>query len=184
MQLAHFKRGSCRRLSHAGDGTCCHMFPRSASVRLLRKQLWRLDHSHLNGCLPQSLSESALTILQKQAGPCSPGPVALWPSFFAFRVCFCVSNPPYQMHEPRKPGSTAKLGGDSPFFGPVNRGHAGQHGMRLATKQAKTVFKFHYNYLLLPRAKNRRFLRVSASIPRLSLPPGAPHRAGTARSFH
>ena len=96
VQLAHFKRGSCRRLSHAGDGTCCHMFPRSASVRLLRKQLWRLDHSHLNGCLPQSLSESALTILFlfSKGRPCSPWPVALWPSFFAFRVCFCVSNPP------------------------------------------------------------------------------------------
>ena len=58
------------------------------------------------------------------------------------------------------------IGEENPFFGPVNRGHEGQHGMRLATKQAKTVFKFQCNYLLLPRAKNRRFrefLRLSSS---------------------
>jgi hypothetical protein len=69
------------------------------------------------------------------------------------------------------------------IFCPVNRGHEGQHGMRLATKQAKTLFKFQCNYLLLPGAKNRRFYGVSASkqLPfRLS---AAPNRAGTARSF-
>jgi hypothetical protein len=39
----------------------------------------------------------SFSFLQNQAGPASPGPVALWPSFFAFPVCFCVSNPPYVM---------------------------------------------------------------------------------------
>jgi hypothetical protein len=95
VQLASFNQGSCRRLNPAEDGNCCQMFPTSASVRLLRQQLWRLDQSHLNGCLLQSLSESALTVLLSKAGPASPWPVALWPSFFAFPVCFCVSNPPY-----------------------------------------------------------------------------------------
>jgi hypothetical protein len=39
---------------------------------------------------------SAPAFLASAAGPaCSFWPVALWPSFFAFPLCFCVSNPPY-----------------------------------------------------------------------------------------
>jgi hypothetical protein len=94
VQLASFNQGSCRRPSPAEDGNRCQMFPRPVSARLLRQQLWRLDQSHLKTCFLRSLSESALTILFSKAGPCPPGPVALWPSF-CFSGVFLRLKPPY-----------------------------------------------------------------------------------------
>jgi hypothetical protein len=71
------------------------MLKRSASVRLLRQQLWRLGHSRLIGSSRQVFLRFSFSFLQKQAGPAL---LALWlcGRLFAFRVCFCVSNPPYE----------------------------------------------------------------------------------------
>jgi hypothetical protein len=57
------KAPAAASINPAEDGNCCQVFP-----------------------------TAALIIPISKAGPASPWPVALWPSFFAFRVCFCVSD--------------------------------------------------------------------------------------------
>jgi hypothetical protein len=84
VQLAHFNL--CRRISPAEDGTCCQMFPRSASVRLLRQQLWRLGQSSLKPGDRQTLSAASLTVPMSAAGPASPVGLVGFVS-----VLFCVS---------------------------------------------------------------------------------------------
>jgi hypothetical protein len=63
------------------------MFPTSASVRLLRKQLWRLDHSRLFGSSRQVFLRFSFSFLQKQAGPAL---LALWLCGRLFLLFGCV----------------------------------------------------------------------------------------------
>jgi hypothetical protein len=71
------------------------MLKRSASVRLLRQQLWRSGHSRLIGSSRQVFLRFSFSFLQKQAGPAL---LALWlcGRLLLFGCVFASQNPPYE----------------------------------------------------------------------------------------
>jgi hypothetical protein len=88
-------------IQHPASRTCV-CSPAQAAALEIRSVAPHWLESPVTGSpgLPQVLFFNPSFCRLQCSRPClshrSPGPWALWPSFFAFPLCFCVLNPPYR----------------------------------------------------------------------------------------